>query len=177
MSRILFTQFGMEFARLVFTEVRLKKELDKAFVQTVAIKTPEAVGSATLHPCTVVHLPGEGRPESERVFNVFIPFQMTLRVSLMGFGNESYNVNGRVQMRLWLEAREPLVMYLNGKDVPAAAVTLTAEGNGNWLNLDIAKAFGMERILREKMAKQFNEEFSKSSGSRTIDILSEVNKG
>ncbi|TAN62124.1 hypothetical protein EPN18_05335 [bacterium] len=172
-QKISFPQFGMEFLRNVFTEQRLKKELDKSFVRQVPINTKEATGTANISSCTVRFLSGEGRPEWERVFDVFVPFNMYLQIPVL-LGNEHYNVNGQVRMRLWLEAYPPLVVYLNGAQVPPSEVQLTATGDGNWWNSDVAKKFGLEAKLKESMAKQFTEEFQKSYESRRIDIMAQV---
>jgi hypothetical protein len=173
MSKMSFEQFGIEFVKNIFTVQRLKQELDKGFVKEVAINTKEATGTATIYACTVVHLPKEGRPEWERVFDVIVPISMYLRIDLP-LGQEKYKVTGQVRMRLWLEAYPPLVIYLNGLPVPKSEVHLVATGDGNWLNADIAKKFGLEDKLKESMAKQFSDEFAKSQKSRVTDILALV---
>lgn len=172
-SRMPFTQFGMEFVRRIFTPQRLKKELDVGFVKQVPIATNQATGTVSIGACTVVPLPGEGRPDWECVFDVIVPFNMYLRIDLP-LGQEKYKVDGQVRMRLWLEAHQPLVVYLNGAPVPPQEVQLVTTGDGNWLNADVAKKFGLDQTLRESLASQFTSEFAKSQQSRIIDILQQV---
>lgn len=175
MSKMPFPHFGMEFVRQVFTEARLKKELDKSLVQTVPVATAQAVGSASIGACSVKHLPQEGNPQTERVFDVFVPFTMALKVNVLVV-QETYSVAGQVRMRLWVEAYPPLRFYLNGAPVPPEEVSLVAAGVGNWLNADIAKKFNLEGELRKNLAKQFTEDFAKSQHTRWIDILQQVNQ-
>lgn len=174
MSKMPFPHFGMEFVRHVFTEARLKKELDKALVQSVPVATAQAVGSATIGGCSIKHLPQEGNPQTERVFDVFVPFTMALKVNVL-MVQETYSVAGQVRMRLWVEAYPPLRFFLNGAPVPPQEVTLVAAGVGNWLNADIAKKFNLEGELRKNLAQRFTEEFAKSQHARWIDILQQVN--
>lgn len=172
-QRIPFTHFGPAFIDLIFTEARLKKELDKSFVRTVPIDQPEAKGSATVSGCTVTLLPREGRPEWERVFDVRVFFTMALKIDLLG-ATENYKVEGQVRMRLWVETQAPLTVLLNGLPVPESEVNLVATGVGNWLNLDIAKKFDLENKLKRAMAENFTKEFAQSYHSRLINILDQV---
>lgn len=167
--------FGENFIDQVFNEMRLKTELDKVLVRETDIRHDPVEGTINIQPCWLSRLHDQGNVNFDRAFDMTIPFHMSIRVTMPLFGQEKYEIDGMVRMRLWIRTYAPLYVYISANPLQISDVTLMVKGDGNWFNSDLAKNWGhLEDKLKDALAKQFNEEFEKAKDARMIDILKRV---
>ncbi len=152
-SRAVMPQLAATVSRSLPREIHVEKEVPNAKV--VGVVMPRGATGRRISPDEVL---------------VSLSMHMTLHVLLLGFADETYEIEATVQFPFRVETWEPLVVFVNVlREVPESAVSLSISSSA-WLKL-AQKVGNLEGEVRKAIAQELTKQLAATKNARTIDVL------